>query len=712
MSNIEIYERLFGGNNVYHFSYNDYEWIRIFFTRVRLIKKRGVNYYNIACAFDIETTQIPYKKIERENGDIEYLIEDEYISKEMMDYENIPTSFMWHWQFAFYYGKDEILVTGRKWKEFLYFINTLESILNLGEKVILPVYVHNLAYEFQYIQCFFEWESVFARKPRKIMKCRSVNGFEFRCSYFLSNMSLKKFCENTDNVIHQKMEGELDYNIYRDWSTKISKKEFQYCANDVLGLAEAIWYKMSEEGDDITSIPLTSTGYVRRDVRNHCFEDNHFAYKKLIDKGFPNVALYKLMREAFRGGDTHAYYAKSNKVYTNVYSYDIKSSYIAWMMLEKYPIGKAIEHNIIEMDRFIELMDTELMVMEIDLFDLEMNFDMAMPYIDLAHVSVLRRAENDNGRVLAAEYIHYTCTSVDLQIILEEYTFSDIKITNCWGWKTQKLPIQIREMLMRYFKKKTELDGIEEKHYEYVKAKNKLNSIFGMMVTPYDQWDILYSQEEEIIWDVIHPDLKEQLEKVRKSYNTFLLYQWGLFITAYARYHLHMVLQKVGRDAVYIDTDSIKFIGEHNKKYFEEENKRLMPIMDQLGGFAYSPSGVKEVLGLWEYEGMYEEFKTVGAKKYCYKKNGEYTVTVSGMNKEKGSKKIHSMDDFALGKKYEDIGRKTVWYNDCKPFYTKICGNEILITPNIGMIETTYLLGVTDEYLELLLSVINDDNSG
>lgn len=699
------------GNRVIGYMYDETEWIKDFFSKVHLKTKKGVSYYNVAAAFDIETTQIPYQKIEHENGDVEFRIDDKYRSKELVDYENIPTSFMWHWQFAFYAGGDEIYVYGRRWEQFLFFVNSLESLLHLGVKRILPVYAHNLAFEFQYIQCFFDWESVFARRPRKVMKCRSTNGFEFRCSYFLSNMSLGKFCENTKNVFHQKMTGELDYNVYRDWSTVLTKKEFWYCINDVLGLVEAIWQTMLDDGDDIITIPLTSTGYVRRDVRNHCFEDNHFAYKKLIDKGFPDENLYKLMRDAFRGGDTHAYYAKSNRTYTNVYSYDIKSSYPAWMLLEKYPTGKAIEHNIIDMDRFIELMDTELMVMEIDLFDVEMNFDIAMPYIDLAHVSASRRAVKDNGRVLSAEYIHYTCTSIDIQIILEEYSFSEIAIHNCWGWKKQKLPVQIREMVMSYFQKKTKLDGIEEKHYEYVKSKNKLNSIFGMMVTPYDQWEILYSNEE-IMWEVLHPDLKEQLKKVQKSYNTFLLYQWGLFITAYARLHLHMMLQKVGRDAIYIDTDSIKFIGEHNKRFFEQENERLLPLMEDMGAYAYTIEGVKEVLGLWECEGCYEEFKTVGAKKYCYKKNGEYVITVSGMNKEKGSKKIHSMDDFEIGKKYDDIGRKTVWYNDCKPFLTKIRGNEIIITPNIGMIETSYLLGVTDEYLELLLSVLNGDKSG
>lgn len=670
---------------------------------IRTVKKAKKEYFNIAVGFDIETTQIPYHK----DGD-DVVIDSEYLTEELESFSKSPVSFMWHWQMAFYAGDEEFYITGRTWNNWLLLLKELKEYLGLGSKRILVIYAHNLAYEFQYIQDFFEWDSVFAREPRRVMKAAAVNGFEFRCSYFLSNMNLKKWLENTEGVLHQKMVGDLDYSIYRDWSTKINDKEYGYCVNDVLGLVESLWGQMNSYNDNIVTIPLTSTGYVRREVRSYVFEHtNKYKYRKMINDSFPSVDVYKHLKKAFRGGDTHAYYAKANQTLTNVHSFDIKSSYIAWMQYELYPSGKGQEYFIDSLEQLIQLMEDRVLLLEIDLFDLEINFDTAMPYIDFAHTTSYRSIKRDNGRILEAEYVHYCCTSVDLEVILKEYSFSEIGITYCYGWRKEKLPHELLEIVYEYFVRKTELDGLDEFHYEYVKRKNKLNSIYGMMVTAYDMWDVIYDEDANA-WSTDVGELEGLLNRVKSSYNTFLLYQWGVFITAYARLHLHMMLQKVGLDAVYIDTDSIKFIGEHNINYFLEENERIKEIAANNMAIAFNPEGKAEILGVWEYEGVYEEFKTVGAKKYCYKKDGKYTVTVSGMNKEKGSEKIKSMDDFELGTVYEDVGRHTSWYNDNTPFFTRIKGNDILITPNVGILETTYTLGVTDEYMELLLKALEE----
>lgn len=709
MESIETFELREKVYNVYQCEIEDKTWMKLLKEKAKLRKKGSEYLYEIICAFDIETTQIPYRK----SGD-EFIIYKEYYTKELEVYKNNPASFMWCWQMAFYIGDDEFLIYERRWERFLLLMESLQNVFHLNEKKRLVIYVHNLAYEFQYIQDFFTWTTVFARQPRRVMKAECCEGFEFRCSYYLSNMSLEKFCKNTSHVFHQKMKGDLDYSQYRDDKTNVTYEEFRYCINDVLGLVEAVYSKMIDENDTIFSIPLTSTGYVRRDVRNYAFDNGGWGYKKIIKKGFPEAEVYELCRAAFRGGDTHANYRLADKELTSIYSKDIKSSYPAWMCYEEFPIGKAQEYTIYDLDRLIELMDEKLLVMEIDFFDLEVESDIAMPYIDFAHVKNYRKIERDNGRILKAEYIHYYCTSIDLKIILEQYAFSGINITKCFGWCKCKLPQQIRYMVMEYFRKKTEVDGIKNMHYEYVKAKNKLNAIFGMMVTPYDMWEVVYRQNEND-WDIVKGELEEKLEKVFKSYNTFLLYQWGMFITAYARWHLHKMLFKIGLDAVYIDTDSIKFRGAHNLKYFEQENKEIMRLAEENDTIAYNPDGKAEVLGLWENDledydvETYEEFKTLGAKKYCYKVNGKYTVTVSGMNKEKGSAKIKSMDDFTIGKEFSDIGRKTVWYNDKPPFYTDLKGSHLLITPNVGMIETTYTLGVDGDYLGLIKKIL--DNS-
>lgn len=682
------------------FSYDETEWMSNILKYVKLVKKRNY-YYNCVASFDIETTQIPYINVEGEPT-----LCSEYYTLELQEYVNIPVSFMWHWQFCVYFGGDLYTVTGRKWEEFLKFVENLKKVLYLGKNRYLVIYVHNLAYEFQYIQDFFEWTSIFARQPRRIMKA-VTEGLEFRCSYYLSNMNLKKFCETTKNVEHQKKDGDLDYRVYRDYDSVLTKEEWEYCVNDVMGLCEAVWNRMSDYNDTIVSIPLTSTGYVRREVRKNCFENGGYKYRKKIKMGFPNADVYLLSRKVFRGGDTHASYIKANRMITNVHSFDIKSSYPACMIYEKFPMGKAVEYIIPDLDRLLELMEEKLLVMEIDIFDLELMSDFVMPYIDFAHVKGYKNVERDNGRILNAEYVHYACTSIDLKIIINEYSFSQLNVTKCYGWDKDYLPAEIRESTIEYFRRKTELDGLNEYYYEYVKRKNSINSIYGMMVTPYDMDDVIYIPDTNS-WNVTKNELEVLLNKVEKSYNTFLLYQWGVFITSYARYNLHLMLDKVKRDAVYIDTDSIKFIGEWHKVDFEEKNKEIMELALKNNAYATRPDGKVEYIGLWEYEGIYDEFKTLGAKKYCVKKNGEYIITVSGMNKKKGSAKIKSMEDFSIGKVFEDVGRTTSWYNDNEPFYTLLKGKKILITPNVGILDTTYTLGITDEYWELLLKALNE----
>lgn len=677
----------------------------------RLINKsKNTYYYNIAAAFDIETTTIPCRK-EKD----EYVMLDKYCVGDLEKFRYEPTAFMYHWQFAMKCYDDELIVTGRTWDQFLQMIELLIERLCLNSNRRLVIYSHLLQHEFQYIQYFFSWDQIFAREPRAVIKAVSYEGLEFRCSYFLSNMSLKKFCENTEGVIHGKMVGDLDYRKFRLPSTKMTRKEDTYCINDVWGLVEGIWTLISGE-DNIVTIPLTNTGYVRREVRKNCF--NMLGYHKIINQGWPDIHVYELCRKAFRGGDTHANRLWANRVMFNVHSKDKKSSYPASIMYEDYPSGPARKVQILDEKDYYKYFDERknLGVMRIELFDFHLKNNIAMPYIDLAHCEKkhipfgLDDEENDyvdNGRLLGGLYIRYCCTNIDMEIIFEQYDIGGFKIIECYIWGKEKLPLPIRESTRDYFMSKTTLDGISEKLYEYLKSKNRLNSIFGMMVTAIDQDDIVYNEGE---WYVKESDTEKQLERVKKSGNTFLLYQWGIFITAYARRALHEVLDEIGMDAVYIDTDSIKFIGEDNERFFEESNEKILKQMGEsdVQPFAFTKDNEKMIMGVWEDEGVYDEFKTLGAKKYCYKKNDKYTVTVSGMNKEKGSKQIKSMDDFYIGKVYEDVGRTIAFYNDYKPQYIDIMGERVLLTPNVAIVDTTYTLGVTDTYWELIEKMIKE----
>lgn len=259
------------------------------FETIELLKRRKGNpgkrkppvYKNILCAFDIETSNIRY--------------------------QNNLEAVMYIWQLAI--GSDDsAVIIGRTWREFIRIVNLLQD--QCGDNEYFIVFVHNLSFEFQFLKTVlsFDPESVFCLDDRKIL--RAVSGhLEFRCSYLQTNQSLSGFTRDY-HALHQKLSGDdFDYSIKRlPWS-KLTDEELSYCVNDVLGLIEAMKNRMESGGDDINTLPLTSTGYVRRRVKKAM----RTYYRPKIISLQPDEELYRALRAAFRGGDTHA-----NRFYTGL----------------------------------------------------------------------------------------------------------------------------------------------------------------------------------------------------------------------------------------------------------------------------------------------------------------------------------------------------------------------------------------------------------
>jgi hypothetical protein len=639
-------------------------------------------YYNVSAAFDIESTSIEPPK-----ADNNYLYN--------------PYGFMYHWQFCI----AEKVVFGRTWEEFQTFFSRLRITLNLSEHNKLVVYIHNLAYEFQFMKEFIQIDNMFSKDKRKPMKINS-DGIEFRCSYFLSNMSLSKFCENSELCYHYKMVDEYDYSKIRTPKTHLTDDELAYCYNDVRGLCECIDTLLQH--DTIVTLPLTNTGYVRREYRSAMnTKNNRYNFVKTA----LNEHEYTLLRRAFRGGNTHANRFVSNMILENVYSYDISSSYPTCIEIDNFPIGKFTRCKFNNQEKLDYFCDNYCVVLDISIFDVKVKYDVVIPYIDIAHCFERRAVINDNGRVLQAEYIRLTITNIDLDIIRQTYDYEGFVVNDAIYATKGKLPKELRSKLMDFYTAKTQLKEVEGKEYEYMKSKNRLNATFGMMVTDIAHSDIQYDIDT-MEWLENKPDLNSALEQFFKSRNNFLSYQWGVFVTANARKRLQIMLNKVGRDVVYTDTDSIKFLNSEHIKEFDEMNKKLIEQAEKNDIPSYVDRKEKDgtinrfYLGTWDNDGNYLRFKTLGAKKYCFEKmkkgSTKFEITVSGMSKKKGAKAVGTIDNFKIGKTYSNIGRTTSWYNDEKPHQITIDDCTFTTASNIGILETTYTLGVTNEYWELI----------
>ena len=637
-------------------------------------------YLNIPCAFDIETTNI--KDVER------------------------PFAYMYHWQFCIV----DTVFFGRTWDEFTELLRQLRERLNLMPARKLVVYVHNLSFEFQFFRRFVTITDAFLKGNRNPLRITVNEVFEFRDSYALSNMRLEKFCENTPDVIFSKNE-EFNYQKIRTPETKLSWREKSYCYCDVAGLCECIAHLMQE--DNLAKIPFTSTGYVRRDFRSEYQTNKKLRYDWQLYRLTPET--YQICRDAFRGGDTHANYDYVGRTINDVQSWDISSSYPAAMLLDRYPVTAFTEirpqtwlkHN--RMPEYAALI-------QVAYKNLEYIGDAGMPYISLSKCQIIGkkpkkvkgdpRRTNDNGRLLDCNcYTTMWITDIDLQIIEHEYKWSWRGIKRVFVSKYGQLPEEHKRQVMHYFRLKTQLKNVEGKEYEYGKAKNRLNAGYGMMVTRIakDEWQYYagdYHKESR--------DLSVVLDMFYKSRNNFLRYDQGLWVTANSRLRLRTLIWKVGKDVCYVDTDSIKCVHDHTAD-FEAYNKEIIKRCEERGYYADDPKGKRHYLGVFEYEGTYEEFKTLGAKRYITKKEGssEYETTIAGVDKKKGAKFFNKkgLDAFRNGVVIPDAGHVVAYYNDDQIHTITVKGCQIRTASNVALIDDKYTMGLTGEYLDLLLKI-------
>lgn len=624
-------------------------------------RRKKVKYADIISAFDIETSNLP----------------------------ELQQSIMYIWQFQL---GEKWTITGRTWDEFKTFIQRLED--RIPDGCYLACYVHNLSFEFQFLKSIIPVDDVLAMDDRKILRFRSGK-LEFRCSYLHSNMSLEKFLD-TMEVKSRKVKG-FDYEKIRYPWTELTPDELLYCVNDVRGLVQAIRNEMEKDGDDIYSIPMTSTGYSRREAKKALG-----GYRIYIKDMLPDLETFHALRQAFRGGNTHA-----NRYYSNmlleasrdgpITSYDISSSYPSVMLTERFP-GKfrrtdpkyfrsAYRH-----DRACLL---HMVMRDVRLRRPEWG----CPYLAKGKVTDIARGEYDNGRILRAEYIELYITEIDYDIIAEEYDFN-YEILELWTARKSRLPEKLQALILKTYEEKTQLKGLDD--YLYTKKKNLFNAYYGMMVQ--NPCKVNY----EFVVGIMQ-EKPESLESLIDYYQRtgWLPYQWGVWVTAYARKKLEEGLRLIpAQDFVYTDTDSIKFLGDHNADFAKLNKKYLHESLSAL-----DPKGKRHYIGIFEKEEEYRAFKSLGAKKYAYTdQNGKLHLTVAGVAKKAGAAELGDIHNFNEGFIFRKAGGLAAYYNDqMKPVDVTYKGHKLQISSNVCLLPSEYTLGLTPDYSRLIYFLMNTD---
>lgn len=564
-------------------------------------KTKGIEYAEDVISFDIETTSINQDGIKA----------------------GIPYAFILDINHEWYIG--------RTFDELVSILTEISKNNKLSEKRRAIIWVHNLAFEFQFIRKCFNWVNVLATNERKVIYAVCDLGFEFRCTYFLTNTSLANVAE-IEKLSCKKLLGDLDYSLIRTPKTPLTETEIQYIVNDGEILQHLIDKKKKEEFW-INYIPITKTAYVRRYVKS--ITNRSERYRKIIKASTLTTEEYSLCKKAFQGGFTHANRAYKGAMLYNVASFDLTSDYPYQMVSKEYPLGKGtIERydNKKDYTKYACIYTVELRGIK--------SFEKGDNIISRWNCDRISGEILDNGRVYKADIIETTITDIDLDYVKRFYSIEEIEIKKVLYWEKHPLPKEIVNAVLGLYAKKTELKGVNERYDEYMLVKGNLNSCFGMCVTDIVRDEIIYTDDE---WVEKPADVDKCVLEYNNKRGRFLFYPWGVWITANARATLFDAILELGDDYIYADTDSVKFMNfEKHKDFFKKKNEQTEKELFELSAKQkmqfdlFKPKDIKgeaHLIGSWDFEGIYDIFKTLGAKRYMTYKNACISMTVSGLNK-------------------------------------------------------------------------------
>lgn len=586
----------------------------------RFVRYRKDRYFNVPCSFDIETSSF-------------YAADGE------------KSAIMYAWTLGIY----GLCVMGRTWDEFYTALEDLADELCLTPEKRLIIYVHNLGFEFQFMRKHFLFEKVFSVKNRAPVYAITDRGIEFRCSYTLSGYNLAKVADNLQTVEIRKLSGDLDYELIRHAKTPLMPREIAYMINDAKIVMAYVAERIMDTGS-IAKIPLTKTGYVRTFCRNACFytpgvpkkqDKKRIRFRDIITGMNLDPEEYEQLKRAFQGGFTHAGAFWSGRVAKDVRSYDFVSSYPAVMLAEQYPMTSAEMVDVRTVEDLRKNFALYCCIFDVQFIGLRSRVYFEN-YLSISRCYGARRAVINNGRVVSADQICTTITEQDFMIMEFCYAWDEIRIVNFRRYQKGYLPTDFVRAILSLYKDKTTLKGVDGKEAEYLHAKEMLNSCYGMCVTDIVRDEITYDGE----WGISPVNVADAITKYNKSWNRFLFYPWGVWVTAYARRNLWTGIKEFAGDYIYSDTDSIKVVNaDAHTEYINEYNRLITESLrrameyhdiDPAETAPETIKGVKKPLGVWEEDGEYSQFKTLGAKRYMveYKESGKINITVSGLNKK------------------------------------------------------------------------------
>lgn len=577
---------------------------------------------------------------------------------------------MYHWQFNV--GGSHY--TGRTWEDLRLFFDHL-AVLCPARKF---VYVHNLAFEFGWIANAITFsepgDKVLAREPHRVMTAYSAEyNLEFRCSYYLTNMSLAKW----GAALGVPKSKDLDYNVLRTPLTPLDPAEVRYCLIDV-DIVYAGILKYRDKYKHLYNIPITQTGEVRRELRK-VYKNEHQFYNTCRKLQPRNLKQLRWMLSAFYGGCVLASPTFKDELLKGPFIFkDLASSYPWALLSERYPLTPFRKvRQIQQIDKYMQDPD-KTYIIDFDAYDVSTKVPCL--FLSSSKLTDVQGLRTMNGRVATAEHFHCILAQPDFELFKKCYE-ADIVINFIKISELEYLPDGFRRFIIDKYKDKTALKTKDPDIYQI--SKMIINALYGIncqkLLTDEVRFDVEHTEGDcKAPW-YIEPLTEDNfyaaLQKVLYNENgspkkLYTATQIGIYCTAYARKNLFYGVLGENEDGdflnvedvIYTDTDSIKMLRTPEAEdVFDCYNSQVLEmhkiIADQLGvdPADLSPlddNGVPHPIGVFAEDGSAEELKVLGAKKYCYRDDKEHKLhlTVAGVPKE-GVNCLHNdLNEFRDGK--------------------------------------------------------------
>ena len=611
-----------------------------------------------------------------------------------------PVCWIYQWAFTF----DNGLYYGRTPVEFVNKIAEICEIQKTDSEHKLICFFHNLPYDFSYLVLFLKEKfsdpiKILAHAPRKPFSVEYGNGLILRCSYKLSNDSLDRWSKKLDTK-HKKLVGKIDYEKIRTQTAPLYKKDWEYMFRDVIVLDECIQKQLELYSDTIVTMPLTSTGYIRRVLKKKFDEHEKGVENKnrhLFKDSALNPITYNAHNMEFAGGISQGNInMRGKKQVGRIRHRDFDSHYPSRLRVKRYSRDKyALFTEATTIEALQPYKEEYSILCEVYIQDLYLKSnEITLPYLQKSHVlryiSEGFRYLDNNGRMVAFQGISKVYVYIEeVELVRRQYN-GKILINKTYASVKDFLPKWFTDVIDSSYIGKNSLkeeieylesenvnrDIIFNKKTDLMKKKNLLNGMYGVAATNPVRVEYILSGNTWKTEKTNVEDIEAKLKKFYNSRNSFMRFQWGTECTKNARLELMEFVECIGyENFIYSDTDSIFYYStDEIEQRIEALNEKKKQKAMQNGAFVTLPNGTIKNYDRFALENEdIKEFKFLHSKCYAYvTEDDKLHCTIAGVVAKCG--KTYREDEL---KTIDNLRSKFV-FNKCGGTKAKYLDSEIM----------------------------------